>query len=159
MRNGKTLSLSKSESNTVSFFYLNFLSAPQSSSLPLPHGLYMSSALCPGAAPSCPSAFRPNVTSPEGPSPIAQPQLVLVSLLHIPLFQYSVWHVSLQMGLWFLHLFAYLFIAWLLQLECQLHEGRDFVLFSAVFPGPKAVPGSSKRMKENGGGGRIGDDR
>lgn len=44
--------LSKLESNTVASFYLNFLPAPQSSSLPLPHSLYVSSALCPGVAPS-----------------------------------------------------------------------------------------------------------
>lgn len=134
--------LSKLESNTVASFYLNFLPAPQASSLPLPHSLYMSSALCLAL-----QSLDPTLPSQRGPPWPLSLSLSWSLCFICPCFRTLCGTCPYRSASAF---FIYLFIICLLQLEYQLHEARDLVLFFAIFPAPKLVPGSSTRMKESG---------
>lgn len=137
----------------MSSFYLHRLWAPQSPGPPVSHSLMEALPSFPGLPCRqrplpCPCELGPSISSPEGPTLIAQPQLPAplpqpgLSASKPPISRLCMVGVPADGFLDSSSIF--LFVSCL---ECQLPEGRAFVWFFAMFPGPKVVPGSSGRMK------------
>ena len=134
--------LSKLESNTVASFYLNFLPSLRHQACPC---LTAFTWALPSALPFRAWTQRRHA---RGVPPWPLSLSLSWSLCFIsPCFRTLCGTCPYRSASGF---FIYLFIICLLQLEYQLHEARDLVLFFAIFPAPKLVPGSSTRMKESG---------